>query len=53
MTRRAWLPERELYMETVLMLAGPEHLSPPETDSGREGGLQLEEDWSSWVWQKG
>lgn len=38
MTPRAWLPERELYMETVLMLAGPEYLSPPETDRFWKGG---------------
>lgn len=32
-------------METVLMVAGLEYLTPPETDSGSEGGLQFEEDW--------
>lgn len=31
------------------MLAGPEYLTPLKLDSGSEGGLQLEEDWSSGV----
>lgn len=31
--------------EAMLRLAVPEYLTLPETDSGSEDGLQLEEDW--------
>lgn len=35
------------------MLAGLGYLTPPETHSGSEGRLQLEEGWSSWLGQRG
>lgn len=43
---------REPQWETLLVWAVPEHLTPPETDSGSEGAPPLGEDWWGLAWQQ-